>query len=83
MLKGRRPVGREGSRGRNSHRRMPLPSVASVGPLLSVFPVIVRNLRQPLRIGFQEFAGIPRAGGGQEMQAQVVQPSRTPPQLLV
>lgn len=68
VLEGRRPVGREGSRGRNSPWRMPLASVASMGPLPSVFPVIVRrNRRQPGRIGSEGVFGDPqswrRAGG--------------------
>lgn len=57
-LKGRRPVGLEGSLGRNSNWRVPLPSVGSMGPLPSVVPVIVLNAKTARLdwIGsFQEF----------------------------
>ena len=68
----RRPVGREGSLGQNSRWRIPLPSGASRGPLPSVFPVIVQNPeRAHLGLGWKEFSGIPRTGGGKKMQAQI------------
>lgn len=65
-------MGREGSWGRNCGRRIPLPSGACRGPLPCVVPVIVLNPRKArLRLGWKEFPGIPRTGGGKKMQAQI------------